>query len=222
MQTPEERFAAIQAKEAELQRREEALRQQNIEVVQEKPPNFPPFFHFVHHDISTDIPIAYQMTVKIAFVLFLLTCVTLIMNLIACFTTGTIKVGKGTSYSLGTNSVLGVIYLLLTVPLAFKINYYRLYEQCMKKNIKMTWFALEGIYIGVYAYASAGMKNTGCIGLITTIDSISAGSGASKAFCTISCIMWLLGLAGHVFLFGKVMNASKVGESNNQYSAVLQ
>lgn len=211
----QQRYEAIKAKEAELERREAALRQNNVEVVEEKPPNFPPFCPFIRHNIAVDIPVDLMMTVRIAFILFFFTAGTLLVNLIACFTTATIKVGKGKGYSLGYNSVFGVLYLVLTVPLAFKINYYRLYTQCSQRRIKMTWFALEGAYIAFHAYACAGIKNSGLIGLIAMIDSLSAGGGAAKCFCSISALCWLLSTAGQVFLFGNVMKAYKVSDNNN-------
>lgn len=220
----QQRYEAIKAKEAELERREAALRQNNVDVVEEKPPNFPPFCPMIRHNIAVDIPVEFMMTVRIAFILFCFTSATLFINLIACFTTVGIKVGKGKGYSLGYNSVFGVLYFILTIPLAFKINYYRLYTQCMHRSVKMTWFALEGAYIAFHAYASAGVKNSGLIGLIAMIDAISAGTSSAKAFCSISGLCWLLATAGQVFLFGNVMKVYKMSDSRNQnpYSPVIE
>ncbi|KAK8900360.1 hypothetical protein M9Y10_002687 [Tritrichomonas musculus] len=220
----QQRYEAIKAKEAELERREEALRKNNVDIVNEKPPNFPPHCPFVRHDIAADIPIEFITTMKIAFVLFCFTSATLFINLISCGTTVTIKVGKGKGYSLGYNLVFGILYFLLTIPLAFKINYYRLYTQCTQRNVKMTWFALEGIYIAFHAYASAGVKNSGLIGLIALIDALSAGSGAAKCFCTISGLCWLIATAGQVFLFGNVMKVTRgpaPAANNSPYSPVI-
>ncbi|KAH0785212.1 secretory carrier-associated membrane protein 1-like [Histomonas meleagridis] len=207
MADPAARYYAIQQKEEELKRREKALKKVNVEIEEDtKPPNFPPFCSVVYHNIAEEIPIASQWTVRIAFIMIIALTVTVIVNLIACCTTGTINVGgAGAKYSAGTNIVFGVIIGVLSVPLAFKINYFKLYTQCKLNDVKLGWFALQAIFIICYGYAAVGMKNCGVIGIITMLDGIASGSGFCKVMSIISAVLWVCGTVVEVFLFGRVM-----------------
>ncbi|KAH0786848.1 scamp-domain-containing protein [Histomonas meleagridis] len=204
----EERYYAIQQKEEELLRREKALKKENIEIVEnEKQFNFPSFYPVMYHDISEEIPIISQWVVRIAYYKIYALFVTVIVNLIACCVSGKIKVGgAGARYNTGTNVVFGVIIGVLAVPLAFKINYHKLYNHCKENNIGLGWFALQGLYIFCYGYAAVGLKNTGLMGIITMIDAIAAGEGTfTKIICALSGIMWTVGALVQIFLFGRVM-----------------
>ncbi|KAH0791590.1 secretory carrier-associated membrane protein 1-like [Histomonas meleagridis] len=207
MADPAARYYAIQQKEEELKRREKALKKANVEIEEDThPPNFPPFCSVVYHNIAEEIPIASQWTIRIAFIMILALAVLVIINLIACCTTGTIKLGgSGASYSVGANIVFGVIIGILSVPLAFKINYYKLYTQAKTNNITLGWFALQAIFILCFGYAAVGLKNNGVIGIITMLDALAAGSGFCKVICIISAVLWVLGTLVEIFLFGRVM-----------------
>lgn len=215
----EARYYAIQQKEEELRNREKALKKSNIEISDnEKPYNFPPFCSIVYHNIGEEIPIASQWTVRIAYIMFYCLFATCVINVIACCTTGKIKV-KG--YSAGRNIVFGAVIGVLAVPLAFKINYYKLYTQCKNNNITLGWFGLQAIYIVVYIYAAVGLKNSGTIGLITAIDAMAGGeTGFCKGICVITAILWIAGAVIQIALFGKIMALYKgTGNSNKNTSA---
>lgn len=214
----EARYYAIQQKEEELRNREKALKKSNIDIVGgEKPYNFPPFCSIVYHNIGEEIPIASQWTVRIAYIMYWCLCITCVINVIACCTTGKIDV-KG--YSAGKNIIFGILIGLLAVPLAFKINYYKFYTQCKDNEITLRFFALQAIYIAVYAYAAVGKKNSGTIGLITAIDALAGGkSGFCKAICMIAAVLWVAGAAIQIFLFGKIMVLYKGTGSSKQNTA---
>lgn len=202
---PQQRFQAIQAKEADLRRREEALRAQSVQLDDTKQPNFPPFVHLVYHNISEEIPIRAQWTVRLAFFGLIGLAIGAIVNFIAACTVGTIGTSESHPYSLGKNIVFSLIIGALAVPLYFKINYFKLYEN-VKTDLKMTWFALQALWIGCVGLGLAGLKNSGLIGVITLIDAISKStSGFCKIMCIISTAFWGLLVFLNVFLFGKVM-----------------
>lgn len=205
-ETTEERYRRLQAKEEELARRENALKKQDVNLDDEKVNNFPPFCPFMRHDITADIPLAYQWTVRLAFIGQFIFAGTLLINFIGACTTGTIKLKSGSGYSLGKNIIFSIIYFLLGIPCAFKINYMKLYSECAKKDIKCLYFALQGIFIGINGFACVGLKDWGLMGIITVIDAISAStSGFCKAIIIIACILWGCSALLQVFLFGRFM-----------------
>lgn len=210
-ETTAERYARLQAKEDELARRENELKKQDVNIDAEKPNNFPPCFPFMRHDITTDIPLSFQWTIRLAFIGQFIFAGALFINFIGACTTGTIKLKSGSGYSLGKNIIFSIIFLILGIPCAFRINYMKLYSQAAKKDIKCLYFALEGIFVGINAFAVVGLKDWGLMGIITVIDALSAStSGFCKAMITIACILWAGSALLQIFLFGRIMQLYKV------------
>ena len=196
----QERYEAIQRKEKELEEREKDLRKQNVEITEDQSPNFPPFCPIVHHDIPTDIPIEYMWTVRFSLILLVSLSVELVINFIAACTSKNFA-------SLGKNIVFSLIFMIVTIPIAFKVNYYKLYTSCKRRNLTLIWFALEAGMIAFCVIAAVGISSSGLMGIITCIDALANGSGAAKVFCTIAAVIWVLLSLGHILLIGKVFNA---------------
>lgn len=192
------RYNAIQEKENELRRREDALRKQNVDVDNGHPPNFPPFCPTVYHDIAVEIPIEMQWVVRIAFIGLFWMGALLIVNLIAAFTVG--KFG----HSAGETIIFAVIFLILTVPLAFKVNYFKLYTQCKNSAVTAGYLILQLVYFAFNVMGAIGLKDSGMIGIIVMIDAISSQAGGFvKAIVIISAVMWVLSALVQFFLAAK-------------------
>ena len=197
-----DRYNAIQDKEEELKRREAALKKANVNIDDSHPPNFPPFCSTVYHNIGEEIPITMQWTVRIAFIALFWSAAMLVVNMIAaCFS------GKFSGdYNVAQMVIFAVIYLILTVPLAFKVNYYRFYTQCKKTEITIGYLALQAIYLIFNVIGAAGIKESGMVGIITMIDAIAGdNNGATKAFASIAAVMWILEALVQLFLTGKIL-----------------
>ncbi|EPS73099.1 hypothetical protein M569_01654 [Genlisea aurea] len=135
----------LQAKEAELRKREQ-VRRSGI-VIEEK--NWPPFFPIIHHDIPNEIPVHLQKLQYVAFTTLLVyfkliqenTCAglvgCLVWNVIAV-TTAWIK-GEGPTIWL-----LSIIYLIAGVPGAYVLWYRPLYRAMRTDSaIRFGWFFLS-------------------------------------------------------------------------------
>lgn len=218
-ETTAERFARLQAKEQELKQREANLKKQDVDLDDEKPNNFPPCCPFMYHDLS-DLPIIATWTIKLAFIAQFIWMGTLLINFIGACCTGTIKT-SGSGYSVGKNVVFSIIYAILGVPLAFRLNYCKLYDQARHDHIKGTFFVLQALFIACHILAFVGLQNWGLMGVITTIDCISAStSGFAKAMIVISCFLWAGSGLLQIFLFGRIMILYKNNSSSPQPAPV--
>jgi hypothetical protein len=204
---PAAQFRRIQAKEAELQEREKKLRTAHVHLDEERPKNFPPFCPFMFHDISADIPIIAQWTVRLAFIGQFAFYVTLIWNVIASFTVGGLNSEEGESkVETGQTIIFAILILLLGIPCAFKINYQRLYNQARKPDISMLFFGLQGLFIVAIAVLFAGFPDTGCMGIVIAIDALASKAGGFCKFAIIiSAVLAGICLAWQCVLFGKLM-----------------
>ncbi|KAJ1569690.1 hypothetical protein HK096_002305 [Nowakowskiella sp. JEL0078] len=87
---------ALTAKEAELRRREEELAEREAAVSEQqeqmrkqgyKPPNWPPFYSYIYHNIDEEIPVGEaQRTMCLTYKYWLATVALLFFNMIACLT----------------------------------------------------------------------------------------------------------------------------------------
>lgn len=204
--TPEERYQRIQQKEKELKQREEALRQASVDLDDTRPPNFPPFCPVVYHSISDDINIEYQSTVKVGFIGQFVWMAALVLNFMGACGVGTVDASGKDPYSLGQYIVFSILYAVLGIPLAFKINYMKLYEGCRIADLGMGYLALQAIFILINIYCLVGLKNSGAVGIISAIDiAAKTSSGFMKIFPFINIAAWGASTFMQLFLITKVL-----------------
>lgn len=191
----QERYARIQAKEEELKRREAGLREQQLDIEDDRKPNWPVCCPFVYHDISGEIPIKNTAACKVAYILQCVWALTLIVNMLAAFGSGSMA-----NYSVAKYIVFSIIYTILGIPLAFRVNYMKYYEQCKKEDLSLSWFLLEIIFFGLNVVGAVGLPNSGLCGVLYAIDAFSKGNGYIKIFGIISACAWILSSLGQGFL----------------------
>ncbi|KAL8259419.1 hypothetical protein R6Q59_027372 [Mikania micrantha] len=147
----------LEVKEAELNRREEIVRQKEEAlarsgaIIQNK--NWPPFYPLVHHDIAGDIPIHLQRIQYVAYATLLGVPITLFWNLIT-------SIAIFVSDAAGAFIFFSVIYFLLGPPGAFYFWYRPLYR-AFKKNNGMhfgCFFFNYAYHIVFFAFATIGPR----------------------------------------------------------------
>jgi hypothetical protein len=198
------RYAAIQQKEEELRNRESALRKQDVSLDAAHPPNFPPFYPMMYHNIAEEIPIAMQLFLKVALVGIITILVNSFVNLIACCASKPFVKEKKMS-EVVSNVIGGAIIALLTGPLAFRVTYMREYEQCKKNEITLWTMALQALLLVWVGLCSVGVV-WGTIGVVRMLDAVgSKANGFTKAIAVISTALWLLITALELFLLGRLL-----------------
>ena len=231
----QERFNRIQQKEEELRKREAVLKEQQLGIDEDRPPNWPPCCPFIYHDITEEIPVKNATVVRVALWLQLVWAIALIVNMLACFGIGGMGSGESSNtqdaYPSATYIVYGIIYAVLGIPLAFRINYLKFYQQCKIDDLSGCWFFLELIFFGINVYAAVGMPESGLCGVLCAIDAISKGGTSTylRVMAIITAIIFVCSALGQgfvgskAFLLYKTMGGSFLTKSpiaNQQQSTV--
>ncbi|KAJ1344370.1 hypothetical protein BSLG_001105 [Batrachochytrium salamandrivorans] len=178
----------LSAREAELLERERALsaREQELRQQQDQlrrhgayPPNWPPFYPVIHHDINIDIPEDHRPTVLKIYHFWLATVGLLAFNMIAML-----------AILLSHPSNMGY------VPGDFGVAL-------------MYFFLFNGFHIAFSGYMAVGIPSSGACGLITVLATFSdakivAGVIASAAFSG-----WVLSAFYSVYLWKIVNDYNK-------------
>ncbi|XP_015943549.1 secretory carrier-associated membrane protein [Arachis duranensis] len=165
----------LQAKEAELRRREQVYFENLISfctsgiVIEEK--NWPPFFPIIHHDIPNEIPVHLQRMQYVAF--------SSLLGLVACLSWNIIAVTAAWIKGEGVKIwFLSLIYFIAGVPGAYVLWYRPLYRAFRKDSaLNFGWFFMFYIiHIGFCILAAVAppivFKGKSLTGILSAIDVI--------------------------------------------------
>ena len=197
----QERYAAIQRKEEELKNREKALRDLQLGIDEDLKPNWPPCCPIIYHDIAGDIPIEAATAVKVALIGQLVWAIALLANMLACFGVS----GMSDGYDTATYIVFGILYFVLGIPLAFRVNYMKFYQQCKVQDLTLCYFLLQLIFFGIQVFAAVSVPGSGLAGFLFAIDALSGkdASGYTKAMGFIAAAIWTISALIQFFILSK-------------------
>ncbi|XP_076020066.1 secretory carrier-associated membrane protein 1-like [Genypterus blacodes] len=159
----------LEKKVAELDRREREMqslgasggRKNNWPPVPEKFPVGPCFYH----DITVDIPVEFQKTVKIMYYLWMFHAGTLVANLVGCLAWFCVDSGRGVDFG------LSILWLILFTPCSF-VCWYRPLYGAFRSDSSFRFFVFFFVYIcqfGVYVVQSIGISGWGASGWISAL-----------------------------------------------------
>jgi hypothetical protein len=200
-----DRYSRIQQKEEDLRRREAELRRAKVVVDESHPPNFPPFYPMLYHNITEEIPIISQTFLRIWLANLLELWVTAVVNIIACCCTSHFTGDKYGGGAQAQNIIFGIIVGVLTVPLGFRVTYIRLYRECKASEIGFVTLGLSALFFAWIAVGAVGPPKSGMVGVIMGIDGVSGRGGFTKAISGISAALYLLAALLQLFLLGRLM-----------------
>ncbi|KAI8807045.1 scamp family-domain-containing protein [Cladochytrium replicatum] len=189
------------AKEAELRRREEelAMREARVNQQQEeirragfKPPNFPPFYPYIYHDINDEIPDGLaRRTMWKLYYYWLATLGLLVFNMIACL-------AMMVSHPQGMTNVasdFGVSFVyIFTIGLGSFFLWYRPVYQAYQKESSF-WFYIYMVFAGIHcffsAYMAVGIPGSGASGFINFLATATGGAVVAGVFTAIGFVGWV-------------------------------
>lgn len=163
----------LENKAAELDRREREM--QSINVSGGRKNNWPPLPErfpvapCFYHDITVDIPVEFQKTVKIMYYLWMLHTGTLLANLIACLSWFAVDGNRGVDFG------LSILWLLLFTPCSF-VCWYRPLYAAFRIDSSFRFFIFFFIYvcqIGIYVIQSIGIAGWGASGWISALTGLN-------------------------------------------------
>ncbi|XP_078478428.1 secretory carrier-associated membrane protein 1 isoform X2 [Lampetra planeri] len=159
----------LERKAAELDRREREMRSLSASGGKKNnwpplPENFPvhPCFY---HDITVDIPVEYQKTVKIMYYLWMSHTATLLANVIGCLAWFCVDATRGGDFG------LSILWFLLFSPCSF-VCWYRPVYGAFRSDSSFRFFLFFFVYIcqfGVYVLQCIGIAGWGASGWISAL-----------------------------------------------------
>uniref|UniRef100_A0A3Q0SEC3 Secretory carrier-associated membrane protein n=1 Tax=Amphilophus citrinellus TaxID=61819 RepID=A0A3Q0SEC3_AMPCI len=159
----------LEKKAAELDRREREM--QSLSTSGGKKNNWPPLPEkfpvapCFYHDITVDIPVEFQKTVKIMYYLWMFHTGTLLANLIACLSWFIADTGRGVDFG------LSILWLLLFTPCSF-VCWYRPLYAAFRSDSSFRFFVFFFVYvcqIGIYVIQAIGIAGWGASGWISAL-----------------------------------------------------
>ncbi|XP_061657794.1 secretory carrier-associated membrane protein 1-like isoform X2 [Syngnathoides biaculeatus] len=163
----------LERKAAELDRREREMqslsasggRKNNWPPLPEKFPVGPCFYH----DVTVDIPVEYQKTVKIMYYLWMFHTGTLLANLLGTLAWFCVDPGRGADFG------LAILWFLLFTPCSF-VCWYRPVYGAFKSDSSFRFFVFFFVYVcqvGVYVLQSVGLPGWGACGWVSALTCLN-------------------------------------------------
>ncbi|KAJ8380399.1 hypothetical protein SKAU_G00011770 [Synaphobranchus kaupii] len=163
----------LEKKAAELDRREREMqslsasggRKNNWPPLPEKFPVGPCFYH----DISVDIPVEFQKTVKIMYYLWMFHTGTLFVNIFGCLAWFCVDTGRGVDFG------LSMLWFMLFTPCSF-VCWYRPLYGAFRSDSSFRFFVFFFIYIcqfGVHVLQAIGIAGWGACGWISALTGLN-------------------------------------------------
>lgn len=163
----------LERKAAELDRREREMqslsasggRRNNWPPLPEKFPVGPCFYH----DITVDIPVEFQKTVKIMYYLWMFHASTLFANVIGCLAWFCVDSSRGGDFG------LSILWFLMFTPCSF-VCWYRPLYGAFRSDSSFRFFIFFFVYVcqvGVYALQSIGLTSWGTSGWISALTCLN-------------------------------------------------
>lgn len=163
----------LERKAAELDRREREMqslsasggRKNNWPPLPEKFPVGPCFYH----DITVDIPVEFQKTVKIMYYLWMFHTGTLFANMIGCLAWFCVDPIRGVDFG------LSILWFIMFTPCSF-VCWYRPLYGAFRSDSSFRFFIFFFVYIcqfGVYVLQSIGITSWGASGWISALTCLN-------------------------------------------------
>uniref|UniRef100_A0A673JSK2 Secretory carrier-associated membrane protein n=1 Tax=Sinocyclocheilus rhinocerous TaxID=307959 RepID=A0A673JSK2_9TELE len=217
----------LERKAAELDRREREMqslsasggRKNNWPPLPEKFPVGPCFYH----DISVDIPVEYQKTIKIMYYLWMFHTGTLFANIFGCLSWFCVDASRGVDFG------LAMLWFMLFTPCSF-VCWYRPLYGAFRSDSSFRFFVFFFIYIcqfGVHVLQAIGITGWGASGWISALTGLNTSipvgiimiliAALFTASAVISLIMFkkVLHLKQFLCCPGSLQRADLIGPENS-------
>ncbi|XP_075936087.1 secretory carrier-associated membrane protein 1-like [Anarhichas minor] len=163
----------LEKKAAELDRREREM--QSLSASGVKKNNWPPLPEkfpvgpCFYHDITVDIPVEFQKTVKIMYYLWMFHTGTLLANMVGCLAWFCVDTTRGVDFG------LSILWFILFTPCSF-VCWYRPLYGAFRIDSSFRFFAFFFVYIcqfGIYVLQCIGITSWGASGWISALTGLN-------------------------------------------------
>ncbi|XP_029024591.1 secretory carrier-associated membrane protein 1-like isoform X2 [Betta splendens] len=161
----EKKAAELDRREREMQALSASGRKNNWPPLPEKFPVAPCFYQ----DITVDIPVEFQKTVKIMYYLWMFHTGTLLANMIGCLAWFCVDGQRGVDFG------LSILWFLLFTPCSF-VCWFRPLYGAFRSDSSFRFFLFFFVYIcqfGVYVLQCIGISGWGASGWISALTALN-------------------------------------------------
>ncbi|KAJ3037941.1 hypothetical protein HDV00_001220 [Rhizophlyctis rosea] len=176
----------LAAREAALQREQQEMRQHGF-----KPPNWPPFYPLVYHNIDDEVPEQYRPTAHKIFKLWLATAALLLWNMIACLTL--LVSHPDNMPNVASDFGVSLVYVPFIIISSFYL-WYRPVYLAYARNTALYFYVyllFGGLHVLFAFYMAVGIPGSGGAGFINTLAVITNGKIVAGVFCAIALGGWI-------------------------------
>jgi secretory carrier-associated membrane protein len=188
----------LEARENELRRREEELRQRNLRTDGHQNnwpplPSFVPFGPCFYQDIDVEIPLEYRQIVRFGYYLWLGHVGVFLFNVIAAIA---YLIGSGGNATAGSTFGLSIVFAALFIPASFVCWFRPLYKAFRSDSsfYYFFFFIVFGAQIFVIFIQSLGINFFAGCGWINGIFTLSESRGAGALMIICGLIFTILGV----------------------------
>ncbi|XP_062340147.1 secretory carrier-associated membrane protein 1-like [Osmerus eperlanus] len=193
----------LEKKAAELDRREREMqslsasggRKNNWPPLPEKFPVGPCFYH----DITVDIPVEFQKTVKIMYYLWMFHTGTLLANMIGCLAWFCVDSSRGVDFG------LAMLWFMIFTPCSF-VCWYRPLYGAFRGDSSFRFFVFFFVYIcqfGVHVLQAIGLTGWGASGWISALTGLNTSVPVGIIMILIAALFTALAVMS-IIMFKKV------------------
>uniref|UniRef100_A0A3P9LJQ8 Secretory carrier-associated membrane protein n=1 Tax=Oryzias latipes TaxID=8090 RepID=A0A3P9LJQ8_ORYLA len=189
----------LERKAAELDRREQELQSRGSTGKENNWPPLPKSFPIkpcFYQDFSEEIPVEYQRVCKMTYYLWMFSCVTLFLNLLACMAHFI------TDSKYGVDFGLSILWLILFSPCSF-ICWYRPVYNAFKTDSSFSFFTFFFVFfcqVVVFIIQSVGLPNWGNSGWIAAISIIGSNKAVGGIMIIVSILFTLCAAVSIILL----------------------
>ncbi|KAI9207258.1 scamp family-domain-containing protein [Polychytrium aggregatum] len=210
---PSKTDAALSAKEQDLLRRErelaarEATLRQKTEALERSglhPPNWPPFYPYIYHDIDVEVPEKSRPLMWNIYRFWLATVAFLIFNMFSCLTL--LLSHPSNLPAVATDFGVSIVYMFFISAASFYLWYRPIYSAFKTDNSLYFYIFLlfNGAHIAFCFYMGVGIPGAGSAGFINMLAALSDGKIVAGVFCIISLSGWICGGLASLYLWKQV------------------
>lgn len=189
----------LERKAAELDRREHELQSRGPTGKENNWPPLPKFFPIkpcFYQDFSEEIPPEYQRVCKMMYYLWMLNCVTLFLNLLACLAFFT------TASSNGVDFGLSILWLILFAPCSF-LCWYRPVYKAFRTDSSFSFFFFFFVFfcqVVIFIIQSIGIPHWGNSGWLSAFTVISGHQAVGIIMIIVAILFTLCAVMSVILL----------------------
>lgn len=171
----------------------------------EQPPNFPPFYPLVYHNIGQEIPQKYVYIVRINLITAYSFTASMIFNFLGSFFSTQME---SPYFSSAFREIFLAFINLIILPISlFYVQYYPFYKAVRDEGQNRAIVPVQIMVIIIFGLLLIGFPGTGNAGIIYATEAFNYGGYGTKFFSVVMVIWHFVDFVGEIAVLLLSMNS---------------